>query len=220
MAPFHLIVSITPFAAAQTYRLLGLDSGADDYICKPYSPRDVVAHVRALLRRARWSEATTPGTPADEPALIIDDVALRATLRGQVLDLTPAEFKRAAHARRAAGTRLLTQRRARSVAHRRSIGHRSRRRQPCAQSAAQAGRRDGWCRSDPLGLRWAMHWSGRRELRRGKGIATQPHRTASHHRVDSNGRSASTTSPTRGVTSSTPTRVASATVRRIGSSQS
>ena len=71
-------------------RLLGLDSGADDYICKPYSPREVVARVRALLRRARWSEAATP---ADEPALIIDDVALRATLRGQVLDLTPAEFR-------------------------------------------------------------------------------------------------------------------------------
>jgi two-component system response regulator BaeR len=71
-------------------RLLGLDSGADDYICKPYSPREVVARVRALLRRARWSEAATP---ADQPALVIDDVALRATLRGQVLDLTPAEFR-------------------------------------------------------------------------------------------------------------------------------
>ena len=71
-------------------RLLGLDSGADDYICKPYSPREVVARVRALLRRSHWSEAAAP---ADEPALIIDDVALRATLRGQVLDLTPAEFK-------------------------------------------------------------------------------------------------------------------------------
>lgn len=71
-------------------RLLGLDSGADDYICKPYSPREVVARVRALLRRARWSDAVTA---ADEPTLIIDDVALRATLRGQALDLTPAEFK-------------------------------------------------------------------------------------------------------------------------------
>jgi two-component system response regulator BaeR len=71
-------------------RLLGLDSGADDYICKPYSPREVVARVRALLRRARWSEAATA---TDEPTLIIDEVALRATLRGQALDLTPAEFK-------------------------------------------------------------------------------------------------------------------------------
>jgi two-component system response regulator BaeR len=71
-------------------RLLGLDSGADDYICKPYSPREVLARVRALLRRARWSEAVTA---ADEPSLIIDELALRATLRGRVLDLTPAEFK-------------------------------------------------------------------------------------------------------------------------------
>ena len=71
-------------------RLLGLDSGADDYVCKPYSPREIVARVQTLLRRARWREtATAP----DEPTLIIDDVALRATLCGQVLDLTPAEFK-------------------------------------------------------------------------------------------------------------------------------
>lgn len=71
-------------------RLLGLDTGADDYICKPYSPREVVARVRALLRRARWSEVAIP---AEEPAFRIDDAALRATVRGQALDLTPAEFK-------------------------------------------------------------------------------------------------------------------------------
>ena len=71
-------------------RLLGLDSGADDYICKPYSPREVVARVRALLRRTGWDAAQTA---ADERTLVIDDVALRATVRGQVLDLTPAEFK-------------------------------------------------------------------------------------------------------------------------------
>jgi DNA-binding CsgD family transcriptional regulator len=48
-----------------------------------------VARARALLRRVRWNEAVTA---ADEPSLIIDELALRATLRGQVLDLTPAEF--------------------------------------------------------------------------------------------------------------------------------
>ena len=41
-------------------RLLGLDSGADDYLCKPYSPREVVARVKAQLRRAAWSRQAPP----------------------------------------------------------------------------------------------------------------------------------------------------------------
>jgi two-component system response regulator BaeR len=44
-------------------RLIGLDSGADDYVCKPFSPREVMARVRALVRRSegRLSEPTAPG---------------------------------------------------------------------------------------------------------------------------------------------------------------
>jgi len=75
-------------------RLLGLDVGADDYLCKPYSPREVVARVKAQLRRSAW--AATPPAPAAGAApggLQIDDDALRAHLAGQVLDLTPAEFR-------------------------------------------------------------------------------------------------------------------------------
>jgi two-component system response regulator BaeR len=72
-------------------RLLGLDLGADDYICKPFSPREVVARVRALLRRTcEWQGATT-GTPGAE--LELDDDRFEACWRGHALDLTPVEFR-------------------------------------------------------------------------------------------------------------------------------
>jgi two-component system, OmpR family, response regulator BaeR len=71
-------------------RLLGLEMGADDYICKPYSPREVVARVKAQLRRSGWgSAASSPPTGG----LQIDDTSLRASVGGQLLDLTPAEFR-------------------------------------------------------------------------------------------------------------------------------
>jgi len=69
-------------------RLLGLELGADDYICKPYSPREVVARVKAQLRRSGWLGASP--APA---GLLLDAEALRASVQGQWLDLTPAEFR-------------------------------------------------------------------------------------------------------------------------------
>lgn len=68
-------------------RLLGLDAGADDYICKPYSPREVVARVRAILRRQRHD----PPTPST--GLVLDDDRLRASLNGCALELTAVEFR-------------------------------------------------------------------------------------------------------------------------------
>ena len=69
-------------------RLLGLELGADDYICKPFSPREVVARVKAVLRRAQ------PAEPAPEPeSLKVDAEAHRAWLDGHELDLTPVEFR-------------------------------------------------------------------------------------------------------------------------------
>lgn len=68
-------------------RLLGLDTGADDYVCKPFSPREVLARVRALLRRAqgRVLAGALPWT--------IDERGLRIAWRGQWLALTPLEFR-------------------------------------------------------------------------------------------------------------------------------
>lgn len=71
-------------------RLLGLELGADDYICKPYSPREVVARVKAIVRRLRRQQE-----PEVEPAglLVIDEASYSASCNGQALDLTPVEFR-------------------------------------------------------------------------------------------------------------------------------
>lgn len=93
-------------------RLLGLEVGADDYLCKPFSPRELVARVRALLRRAQGrleavaaasALGTNPATgsimnaamnPAAPPTgLHLDEAAQRALWRGQPLPLTPVEWR-------------------------------------------------------------------------------------------------------------------------------
>ena len=69
-------------------RLLGLELGADDYICKPFSPREVVARVRAVLRRS--------GPQAEYAAtgeLQLDGERFKATVRGADLELTVVEFQ-------------------------------------------------------------------------------------------------------------------------------
>jgi len=67
-------------------RLLGLELGADDYICKPFSPREVVARVKAVLRRSLSSSGPSKG------GLDIDRELFSARLNGQSLHLTPVEF--------------------------------------------------------------------------------------------------------------------------------
>jgi len=68
-------------------RLLGLELGADDYICKPFSPREVVARVKAVLRRAKRGER-----PA-EAGVKLDEAGYRATIGGTDLNLTAVEFQ-------------------------------------------------------------------------------------------------------------------------------
>lgn len=65
-------------------RLLGLEAGADDYLCKPFSPRELMARIKAILRRA--------GPAEPRRGLAIDEAARRITVHGQPLDLTPTEF--------------------------------------------------------------------------------------------------------------------------------
>lgn len=67
-------------------RLLGLELGADDYICKPFSPREVVARVKAVLRRSS-------DQPATKEILHLDAEKYAATLHGRKLDLTAIEFR-------------------------------------------------------------------------------------------------------------------------------
>jgi two-component system response regulator BaeR len=70
-------------------RLLGLELGADDYICKPFSPREMVARVKAVLRRLQPPAAPT----AAEPALALDPSCFRVRAGGRETELTAVEFE-------------------------------------------------------------------------------------------------------------------------------
>ena len=70
-------------------RLLGLELGADDYICKPFSPREVVARVKAVLRR--HNPANRGGQVSGR--FVIDTESFKATLDGQEMNLTRVEFR-------------------------------------------------------------------------------------------------------------------------------
>jgi two-component system response regulator ResD len=74
-------------------RVLGLESGADDYVTKPFSPRELTLRVQAVLRRARASAAVaaTP-QPVHSGRLEVDVAARRARMDGQELELTVREI--------------------------------------------------------------------------------------------------------------------------------
>jgi two-component system, OmpR family, alkaline phosphatase synthesis response regulator PhoP len=77
-------------------RIVGLSVGADDYITKPFSPRELVARVRAMLRRPRHLVGSTPpepSTPLQFDDLMIDLAAYEAARGGEVIPLTPLEFR-------------------------------------------------------------------------------------------------------------------------------
>jgi len=75
-------------------RLLGLELGADDYVCKPFLPREVVARVRSILRRARGITSTTVSSEKlTFERLTLDLQTFRCTLNGQNVELTKVEFR-------------------------------------------------------------------------------------------------------------------------------
>jgi two-component system response regulator BaeR len=80
-------ILITTARIEESDRLLGLELGADDYICKPFSPREVVARVKAVLRRISGE------VPAQTQGLQLDESRYLALLDGHPLDLTAVEFK-------------------------------------------------------------------------------------------------------------------------------
>jgi len=82
--------------AAEIDRVVGLELGADDYVAKPFSPRELCARVRTVLRRAARSEAggaagtvPTPGVPT----LLVDDVRKCIRYRGTPLELSRTEYR-------------------------------------------------------------------------------------------------------------------------------
>ena len=74
-------------------RLIGLELGADDYICKPYSPREVVARVKTVLRRVKPSQPPLAVAAETAPLIELDSDAWLVRIGGKGLELTPKEFK-------------------------------------------------------------------------------------------------------------------------------
>jgi two-component system, OmpR family, response regulator BaeR len=83
----HVPIIIVTARIEEIDRLLGLELGADDYVCKPFSPREVIARVKAVLRRTR------DGQTIEAEGLVLDEMSYRAALKGHELALTVVEFK-------------------------------------------------------------------------------------------------------------------------------
>jgi two-component system catabolic regulation response regulator CreB len=83
--------------SAEVDRIVGLEMGADDYVSKPFSPRELAARVRAVLRRGYPPTPTAPGcgedTGAHRTPFVVDDERKLITYRGQRLDLSRYEYR-------------------------------------------------------------------------------------------------------------------------------
>jgi len=89
-ATSDLPVVVLTARGAEMDKLLGFEHGADDYLTKPFSPRELVARVQALLRRSR---PATRGSALERGPLRIDFDAREAAVAGRALTLTPREFE-------------------------------------------------------------------------------------------------------------------------------
>ena len=89
----HAAVIVLSARGEEEDRLIGLETGADDYVVKPFSPREVVLRVEALLRRGeRLAGMTLLNSRVEIGALIIDSAAREARYDGRLLTLTTREF--------------------------------------------------------------------------------------------------------------------------------
>lgn len=86
------VIMITSLSA-EDHRLRGFELGADDYICKPFSPREVVARVKSILRRIDPEQLASSETPGQAAPLILDEGTYTASVYGNPVGLTASEFK-------------------------------------------------------------------------------------------------------------------------------
>ncbi len=91
----HLSVPIIMLSAkGEEYdRVLGLELGADDYVTKPFSPRELVARVKAVLRRSSAAGTNSTEPALRYPGLTVDTVAHLVEVEGRAVSLTPKEFE-------------------------------------------------------------------------------------------------------------------------------
>lgn len=89
-ATAHVPIIMLTAREAEDDRIRGLDTGADDYITKPFSPRELMARVAAVMRRIRPALAGETITVGD---IALDPVAHRVTRKGQTLHLGPTEYR-------------------------------------------------------------------------------------------------------------------------------
>jgi len=87
-----LAVIMLTARAEEIDRVLGLEMGADDYVPKPFSPKELAARVRAVLRRSSKSAAATDRVDAGG-GLVVDSDTFEATLNGIRMELTRSEFR-------------------------------------------------------------------------------------------------------------------------------
>ena len=76
----------------ETDRIVGLEMGADDYLPKPFNARELLARIRAILRRSDGEEGAEESQRSCRPGRLVDIGSRMVTLRGQQVDLTTAEF--------------------------------------------------------------------------------------------------------------------------------
>ncbi|MEB3415074.1 phosphate regulon transcriptional regulator PhoB [Alteriqipengyuania sp. WL0013] len=89
-ATAHVPIIMLTAREAEDDRIRGLDTGADDYVTKPFSPRELLARVSAVLRRVRPALAGESLSVGD---IVLDPVAHSVERRGQALHLGPTEFR-------------------------------------------------------------------------------------------------------------------------------
>jgi two-component system phosphate regulon response regulator PhoB len=89
-ATAHVPIIMLTAREAEDDRVRGLETGADDYLTKPFSPRELLARVAAIMRRIRPALA---GETLNVGDLALDATAHRVTRRGQVISLGPTEFR-------------------------------------------------------------------------------------------------------------------------------
>jgi two-component system phosphate regulon response regulator PhoB len=89
-ATAHLPVILLTARAEEDKKIYGLDAGADDYITKPFSPRELIARINALLRRSEFGQKDEALQFGE---LVLNPVSHRVTVEGRCLDMGPTEYR-------------------------------------------------------------------------------------------------------------------------------